>query len=147
MSNVQLPGSNKIDSQMKIHTGNQIYYVSLAKEFQHHLTKEHNKNGVFDQVKNNKRFTGIKWTERQYCVQDNADVERKYMRVYRNTNQLPSLPLCGPHSKPHCARGTSILNSVLSWIKFNWCEVIYELYFTARPPALVVACIIVFLLL
>ena len=39
MSTVQLTGSKIFDSQMKIHTGNQKYYVSLAKEFQHHLTK------------------------------------------------------------------------------------------------------------
>ena len=30
-------------------TGNQKYDVILAKEFQHHLTKEHCKSGVFDQ--------------------------------------------------------------------------------------------------
>ena len=41
---------------MQMHTGKQRYDVSLAKEFQHHLTKEHRKNGVFDQGKNNKRF-------------------------------------------------------------------------------------------
>ena len=37
MSTVQIPGSNRFDSQMKIHTGNQKYDVSLAEEFQHHL--------------------------------------------------------------------------------------------------------------
>ena len=31
---------------MQMHTGKQKYYVSLAKEFQHHLKKEHHKNGV-----------------------------------------------------------------------------------------------------
>ena len=50
MSNVQLLGSNIFDSQMKMHTGNQRNDISLAKEFQQHLTKEHCKNGVFDQV-------------------------------------------------------------------------------------------------
>ena len=39
MSTVQLPGSNRFDSQMQMHTGNQNYDVSLAKEFQHYLTK------------------------------------------------------------------------------------------------------------
>ena len=39
MSTVQLPGSKIFDSQMKMHTGNQEYDVSLAKEFQHYLTK------------------------------------------------------------------------------------------------------------
>ena len=35
------------DSQMKIHTGNQKYDVSLAKEFQHHLTKDHSQKLCF----------------------------------------------------------------------------------------------------
>ena len=39
MFNFQLPVSNNFYSQMKIHTGNQKDYVSLAKEFQHHLDK------------------------------------------------------------------------------------------------------------
>ena len=46
MSNVQLPGSNRYDSQMQIHTGNQNNDVSLAKEFQQYTTKEHSKNDV-----------------------------------------------------------------------------------------------------
>ena len=41
---------------MQMHTGNQKYDGSLAKEFKHHLTKEHRKNGVFDQGTNNKRL-------------------------------------------------------------------------------------------
>ena len=36
MSTVQLPGSNRFDSQMQMYTDNQEYYVSLAMEFQHH---------------------------------------------------------------------------------------------------------------
>ena len=36
---------------MQMHTGNQKYDVSLAKEFQHHPTKEHCKDGVIDQGK------------------------------------------------------------------------------------------------
>ena len=38
MSTVQLPVSNRFDSQMQMHTGNQKYDVSLGREFQHHLT-------------------------------------------------------------------------------------------------------------
>ena len=34
-----------------MHTGNQKYDLSLSKEFQRHLTKEHRKNGVIDQGK------------------------------------------------------------------------------------------------
>ena len=29
------------------------------------------------------------------------------MKIYFNTNQFPSLPFCGPHPKPHGARGSS----------------------------------------
>ena len=38
-STVQLPGSNLFYSQMQMYTGNKKYDLSLAKEFQHHLTK------------------------------------------------------------------------------------------------------------
>ena len=46
----------------------------------------------------------IKWTDRQYHFQDNSDAEHQYLNMYCNTNQLPELSFCGPHSKPH---GTS----------------------------------------
>ena len=36
---VQLPGSRIFDSHMQMHTGTQKYDVSLAREFQQHLTK------------------------------------------------------------------------------------------------------------
>ena len=41
VSNVQLPGSNRFYYQMQMHTVNQKDDVSSAREFQHHLTKEH----------------------------------------------------------------------------------------------------------
>ena len=51
MSTVQLPGSKIFDPQMQMHTGTQKDYVSLAKEFQEHLTKNHPKYGVIYQEK------------------------------------------------------------------------------------------------
>ena len=48
-----------------------------------------------------------KWKDRQYHVQDNADVELKDFKIYCNTNQFPLLSFSGPHSKPHGARGLS----------------------------------------
>ena len=47
----------------------------------------------------------IKWTDRQYHVQDNAYVTHQYVRMYCNKNKSPELPFCGPHYKPHGARG------------------------------------------
>ena len=46
----------------------------------------------------------IKQTDRQYHVQDIADVEHQDVRIYCNTSQLVELSFCGPHSKPHGAR-------------------------------------------
>ena len=51
MPNVQLTGSNRFDFQMQMQTDNQNNNISLAKEFQDHLTKKHRKNGVIDQGK------------------------------------------------------------------------------------------------
>ena len=107
ISTVKLPGSKKFDSKIQIHTVTKKYDVILAKEFQEHLTKKHHKDGVIDQGKSKKIFMERKWTERQYNVQDNADVEHKDVKMYCNTNQFPYLSICGPHSKPHYARGLS----------------------------------------
>ena len=51
MSTVKLTGSNIFDSQIQMHTDNQKYDVSLAREFHHHLKKYHRKNDLFDQSK------------------------------------------------------------------------------------------------
>ena len=50
---------------------------------------------------------GNKKTDRHYHVQDNADVAHQDLIIYCNTNQLQELNFCGPHSKPHGARGLS----------------------------------------
>ena len=107
MSKVQLLGSIRFDSQIKIHTGTETKDVSLAWEFKNHLESEHRKNGVNDQGKSRKIYMNRKWTERKYHIQDNADVELKDVKMYCNTNQFPTLPFCGTHSKPHGARGIS----------------------------------------
>ena len=33
----------------------------------------------------------IKWTDGQYHVQDNADVEHQDVKIYCNSNQFPAL--------------------------------------------------------
>ena len=81
MSKVQLPGSIRLDSQIKIHTGTENKDVSLAREFKDHLEGEHHKNGVIDQGKSRKIFMNRQWTERKYHVQDNADVAQRCENV------------------------------------------------------------------
>ena len=68
MSKVQLPGSIRFDSQIKIDTGTEDKDVSLAREFKNHLEGEHRKNGVIDQGKSRKICMNIKWTERKYHI-------------------------------------------------------------------------------
>ena len=67
---------------------------------------EHRKLGVIDQVKYRKISSKRKWTDREYHVQDNDDVAYKFVKIYCDINQFPTLPFCGPHSKPHGARGS-----------------------------------------
>ena len=81
MSKVQIPGSIRFDSHIKIHTGTEKKDASLARKFKDHLEGEHRKNGVIDQVKSRKIFMNRKWTERKYHVQDNADVEQKDVKM------------------------------------------------------------------
>ena len=49
----------------------------------------------------------VKWTDRKYPIQDNADAAHKDVKMYCDTNQLPALPFCGPHQKLRVARGLS----------------------------------------
>ena len=51
MSKVQLTGSFRFDSQIKIHAGTENKDVSLAQEFKDHLEEEHLQNGATDQEK------------------------------------------------------------------------------------------------
>ena len=92
MSNFQLPGSKTFDSQILMHSCTQNNDVSLAKKFQKHLSKEHRKHRVIDQGKYKKIASKIKLTDREYHVQNNADVSQKYVKIYCDTNQFPTLP-------------------------------------------------------
>ena len=63
MSKLQLPGSVRFDSQIKMHTGTENKDVSSAKEFKDHLEEEHRQNGAIDQGESRKGFMERKWTE------------------------------------------------------------------------------------
>ena len=69
------------------------------------MSKEHHKHGVIDQGKHSKISRKRKWIDREYYVQYNADVAHKDVEIYCNMNQFPELPFCGPHPRPHGARG------------------------------------------
>ena len=71
------------------------------------MSKDHCKHEFIDQEKYRKRANKIKQTDREYHVQNNSDVAHKYVKMYCDTNQLPALPFCGTHTKPHGERGLS----------------------------------------
>ena len=96
-----------MDSKILIHSCTQNNDVSMDKELQKYLSKEHLKHGVIDQEKYTKRASKRKWKYREYHVQDNADVANKYVKMYCDTNKFPALQFCGQHPKPHGARGLS----------------------------------------
>ena len=48
-----------------------------------------------------------KWTDIEYHVQDNDDVEHQDVRMCLNKNNSPEFSFCGPYSKPHGTRGSS----------------------------------------
>ena len=64
MSTVQLTLSKTFDSQIIMHSCTHKKDVSLAKEFQKYLSKEHHKHRVIDQVKYRERSSKIKCTDR-----------------------------------------------------------------------------------
>ena len=56
ISKVQLRGSIRFDSLIKMHTGTENKYVSLAKEFKDDLEVEHRQHGAIDQGKSRNIF-------------------------------------------------------------------------------------------
>ena len=60
MYKVQVPGSVRFDSQIKVHTGTENKNVSLAQEFKDHLEEKHRQNVAIDQGKFKKIFMEIK---------------------------------------------------------------------------------------
>ena len=89
---------------MQMHTSTKNNDVNMDKEFQQHPSKNHLKNGVIDQEKYRKTASERKWTDIDYHIQNNSDVEQKYVKIYYNKKKLPELIVCGPHYKHHGAR-------------------------------------------
>ena len=57
------------------------------------------------------------------------------MKIYCDTNQFPALPFCGPHTKPHGARGQSNYYHLLFDTKLG-----HGICAISRIPCACVAC-------
>ena len=85
---VKLPGSELFDTYMTVHTATQNSDVSLAQEFQKHLSNVSHKHDILDNVKHKKRLSKNNWTNREYHVQHNKDVGHQGVNMYCVTNQF-----------------------------------------------------------
>ena len=65
------------------------------------------KHDILDYGEHKKRSSKKKWTNREYYVRNNEDVENQDVKIYCNKNQFPELLLCVTHNKPHGVRGLS----------------------------------------
>ena len=72
---VQLPGSVRFDSHIKIHTGTENKDLSLAQEFKNHLEEQHRRNGAIDQGKS-----------RKYSWKENGQKESIMFRTMHRCN-------------------------------------------------------------
>ena len=63
------------------------------------------KHAVIDQSRYKKWSSKENWKEREYSFHNDSDFAHKCVKMFYNTNQFPSLPFCGPHTKLHCVRG------------------------------------------
>ena len=69
------------------------------------MSKDDLKHGFIGQRKYRKRSSKRKFTDREYHVQDNADVAHKDVKMYCDTIQFPTLPFVGSRKKPHGSKG------------------------------------------
>ena len=103
MATFQLPVSKRFDTQLEVHIATQNTDVSLAPEFQKHLSHESHKHVIIDQGKHKKR-PRKKCTNREYYVQHNKDIDHQDVTMFSATNKFPEIKFVGPHNKPHGVR-------------------------------------------
>ena len=76
-----------------MHYFTQKNYVSLAKQSPKHLSMENCKHGVIDKGKYRKISSKRECKYIEYHVQDNDDVAHKDVKMYCDTNQLPTFQI------------------------------------------------------
>ena len=87
-------------------------------------------------IKENTEKEPVKEKDKQrYHVQDNSDLAHKDVRIYCDTNQFPTLQLCGPNPKPPGARGLIKHYHLRFYPKLG-----YGICATHRIPCACVAC-------
>ena len=93
---MKIPGSERFDTKMSVHTATQNTEAVLALEFQKHFSNAPHKHGILDHGIHTKISSKQKWTDIEYHVQNNKDVEHQYVKVYCVTNHFSELQFIGP---------------------------------------------------
>ena len=65
--------------------------ISLAREFQKHLSEPTHAHVLIDHGKDSKRSSKLKWTEREYHVQDRTYVQHQLVKIFICFNAVPSI--------------------------------------------------------
>ena len=89
MTTVQMPGAEVYNSQTEIHTSTAKTDISLASEFQKHLSDPTRAHVLLDQGKEIKHAIKRKLTEREYHLQGSQDVSHISVKILCETTQLP----------------------------------------------------------
>ena len=104
---VQLHYADTNKSHMVIHDAMINKDISLERVFQKHLSDPTHAHGLIDHVKDRKRASKRKWTEREYHVQENKYVQYKSVKISCDSTQFCALLFCGTYAKPHGVIGLS----------------------------------------
>ena len=103
----QFPCSATIKSYMIMHTAMSNSDISLAREFQNHLSDPKRAHGLIYHRKDRKLYIKLKWTDREYHVQDRKYLQQKSVKMACASTKFQALSFCGSHEKPHGVRGLS----------------------------------------
>ena len=104
ITTVQSTSAATNDSQMVMYTSISNKYISIAREFQKHLSNPTRAHGLIDHGKYSKLDGKRKWMEREYHVQDRKDVQQKLVKISCASTQFQELIFFCPHAKPHGVR-------------------------------------------
>ena len=84
---------------MEMHDSATNTYISLAREFQKHISDPIWAHGLLDNSKDRSCASTWNCTEREYHVQDRKYVPHTSVKLSREKIQFPALSFCGPHKK------------------------------------------------
>ena len=101
-----------------MHTGTCTFDVILASEFQKHLSTDARKHGVIDKGKLKKRASKRNWTEKEYHVQNDADVAQKdviFFVLQTSFHHLHFLVHIQNHMVPEGRVSINICDFIQNW--------------------------------